>query len=337
VRLIALVDRLEHVCCRYRLAAFRPYLEQAGHRLAMRPWPRRWCSWLRLERTLRDADAVLLQRKLLSCWHLYLLRRAARIFLFDFDDAIFLRDSYSPKGLHSPRRLQRFAATVETADFVIAGNTYLREQAARWTSADRVHLIPTCVDPESYRLAEHRRAGDGVELVWIGSASTLRGLEGIRSVLEELARREPGLRLKLVCDRFLRFRRLPVVRCLWSEAGEAAALAEADIGISWVPDDSWSRGKCGLKILQYMAAELPVVANPVGVQAELIQHGRTGFLVRTPGEWFEAVGRLAHDPRLRQRMGRAGRESVESTFSTAAGAQRWLALLDGIKERRMAA
>src|SRR5437868_6609918 len=78
VRLTALVESFDHVCCRYRLAAFRSLLEQAGHRLELRPWPRRWCSWLRLERTLRSADAVILQRKLLSTWNLYLLRRAAR-------------------------------------------------------------------------------------------------------------------------------------------------------------------------------------------------------------------------------------------------------------------
>jgi glycosyltransferase involved in cell wall biosynthesis len=337
VRLIALVDSLEHVCCRYRLAAFRPYLEQAGYNLELRPWPRRWCSWLRLERILRNADAVLLQRKLLSCWNLYLLRRTARVLLFDFDDAIFLRDSYSPKGLYSPRRLQRFAATIDTADFVIAGNAYLHEQAARWTSTDRVHLIPTCVDAGSYPIANHLPTGDGAELVWIGSASTLHGLETMRPVLEKLGQREPGLRLKLICDRFLSLRHLPVVRCPWSETVERTALAGADIGISWVPDDLWSRGKCGLKILQYMAAGLPVIANPVGIQTDLVQHGRTGFLAETPGQWLEAVSRLAHDPHLRKRMGRAGRQCAEASYSTTAGARRWLDLLEGMKQRRMAA
>jgi glycosyltransferase involved in cell wall biosynthesis len=337
VRLTALVESLEHVCCRYRVAAFRPHLEQAGHHLDLRPWPRRWCSWLRLERILRDADAVILQRKLLSNWCLYLLRRAARVLIFDFDDAIFLRDSYSPKGLHSPRRLQRFAATVETADVVVAGNSYLREQASRWSSADRIRVIPTCVDPSSYRLAHHHRAGEDIELVWIGSASTLRGLEAIRPVLENLGTSCPGLHLKLVCDRFLSFEHLPVVRCAWSEKIEAAALAAADIGISWVPADLWSQGKCGLKILQYMAAGLPVIANPVGVQAELVRHGETGFLVQTPEQWREAVNRLAHAPELRRRMGRAARQHVEAAYSVAAGATRWLALLERLEWRRQAA
>jgi glycosyltransferase involved in cell wall biosynthesis len=335
--LTALVESLEHVCCRYRLAAFRPHLEQSGHHLDLRPWPQRWCSWLRLERIVRDADAVILQRKLLSTWCLYLLRRAARQLIFDFDDAIFLRDSYSPKGLHSSRRLQRFAATVETADVVVAGNTYLREQAARWNSADRIRVIPTCVDPASYQLAQHHRARENVELVWIGSASTLRGLDAIRPVLENLGVSCPGLHLKLVCDRFLSFEHLPVVCCLWSEKTEAAALAAADIGISWIPDDLWSQGKCGLKVLQYMAAGLPVIANPVGVQNEFVRHGETGFLVQTPAQWRAAVDRLALDPELRRRMGRAARRHVETAYSVAAGATRWLALLERLKWRRQAA
>ena len=337
MRATALVESLEHVCCRYRLAAFRPFLEQAGYVLDLRPWPRRWCAWLRLERHLRSSDAVILQRKLLCTWQLYLLRRAARILIFDFDDAIFLRDSYSPKGLHSARRLQRFAATIETTDLVVAGNSYLGEQARRWTSAQRIHVVPTCVDPVSYPLADHQRAGHGVELVWIGSASTLRGLDTFRPVLEQLGQNDPELRLKLVCDRFLNLNSLRVIPCPWSEASEAAALAEADIGVSWLPDDLWSRGKCGLKILQYMAAGLPVVANPVGIQAELVRQGETGFLAETPGQWLEAVGRLVRDPALRRRLGQAGRRLVEAHFSVAAGAQRWLALLQGLKRRRQAA
>jgi glycosyltransferase involved in cell wall biosynthesis len=367
--LTALVESIDHVCCRYRLAAFRPYLAQAGYHLDLRSWPRRWCSWLRHEGDVRSADAIILQRKLLSTWRLHLLRRAARVLLFDFDDAVFLRDSYSPKGLRSPRRLQRFAATMETADLVVAGNAYLREQASRWNSAERIHTIPTCVDAASYPIAEHVRAGAGAELVWIGSASTLRGLEAIRPVLEQLGKQDSpspyplppttggegrvvhptlspppggegrvrGLRLKLVCDRFLSFRHLPVICSPWSQASEASALAEADIGISWIPDDLWSRGKCGLKILQYMAAGLPVVANPVGIQTDLVRHGETGFLAHTPAQWLEAIRRLAHDPQLRRRMGRAGRQRVESDFSVAAGAARWLTLLDGLKWRRQAA
>jgi glycosyltransferase involved in cell wall biosynthesis len=329
VRLVALVQSPDHVCCRYRLTAFRPYLEAAGHQLDVCPWPRRWWTGLRLGKVLRDADVVVLQRRLLPVWLLYPLRCAAPRLVFDFDDAVFLRDSYAPKGLHSATRLHRFMATIESADAVAAGNSYLAGEASRWAaSTQRVHIVPTCVEPAGYPKARHQIAGAGVELVWVGSASTLRGLEATRLLWEEVGRGVPGVRLKLVGDRFLRFEHLPVVDCPWSADGEASDIAAADVGVSWVPDDLWSRGKCGLKVLQYMAAGLPVIANPVGVQADLVRDGETGFLVRTPGEWVEAVRRLAADLELRRRLGAAGRRRVEAEFSVAAGAARWLALLN---------
>ncbi|MBI1914569.1 MAG: glycosyltransferase family 4 protein [Planctomycetes bacterium] len=333
MHLVALVDSPDHVCCRYRLAAFRSQLRAAGHHLELRSFPSDLWGRLWLGSDLRHADAVILQRRLLPVWQLRPLRRRVRRMLFDLDDAVFLRDSYSPKGLHDCRRLRRFAATVRVADAVVAGNSYLADSARQHGGTARV--IPTCVNPAVYSLAKHTRCGAGVQLVWIGSSSTLKGLEAITPLLETLGAECPGVRLKLVCDRFLRLRSLPVEECPWSEAGEAHALAEADVGIAWVPDDLWSRGKCGLKVLQYMAAGLPVVANPVGVQAEMVRHGETGFLAETPQEWVEAVRCLAGDPDLRRRMGRAARARVEAEFSVDAGAALWLELLEhlGREER----
>ena len=92
-----------------------------------------------------------------------------------------------------------------------------------------------------------------------------------------------------------------------------------------------------MKILQYMAAGLPVVANPVGVHPEMVVHGETGFLANTPEEWIEAVGCLMHDRDLRRRMGRAGRRRLETHFSVRAGAARWLELLGGLREEKRAA
>jgi glycosyltransferase involved in cell wall biosynthesis len=331
MQLVGLVEHPEHVCCRYRLAAFQPFLERAGHQLKLRTFPRSWWSWLQLKRGIGHADAVVLQRRLLPSWQLRILRRAAPRLLFDFDDAVFLRDSYAAKGMYSPRRMGRFANTIRHVDAVVAGNAFLGKQAAHWIDSHCIHVIPTCVDVERYPTAAHQRAGAGVELVWIGSSSTLQGLETIRPLLEEVGRCWPGLRMRLICDRFVELENLSVVRLPWSEATEASDLAAADIGISWVPDDPWSRGKCGLKVLQYMAAGLPVVANPVGVQAEMVRHGETGFLATKAAEWSAAVGRLAHDPSLRMRMGHAGRARVEREFSVAVGAARWIEMLGAMQ------
>lgn len=337
MRLTALISDPTHVCCRYRLSAFRPFLAAAGHSLELRLLPRNWRNWLRLRKDLGRPEAIVVQRKLLCGWQLHLLRRAAPLLFFDFDDAVFLRDSHAASGWHSPSRLRRFTALMQAADAVVAGNAFLQDWASQRGGARHVVLVPTCLDVNPYRLAEHCPRGASLELVWIGSSSTLQGLERAQPLLEQLGQRCPGVHLKLICDRFLHLCHLPVRCCTWSETTEAAELAGADIGISWLPDDLWSRGKCGLKVLQYMAAGLPVVANPVGVQVEMIRHGETGFLVETPQQWAMAIGRLAADPGLRRRMGRAGRRLVETGFSVAVGAASWQSLLDGLQSRRQAA
>jgi glycosyltransferase involved in cell wall biosynthesis len=326
---IALVDSPAHVCCRYRLAAFVPAWERAGHTVELRSLPRGWWGRLRTYRQLSGAN-VILQRRLVPRWQLAWLRRNAARLVFDFDDAVFLRDSYSAKGMIDSRRQGRFRATMRTCDAVVAGNVFLQEQAQRWAEGP-VHLIPTCVDPQRYPVAQHLRPANEVQLVWVGSSSTLRGLEQARPLLEEVGRRMPKLQLKLVCDRFLDYRHLTVVPCLWSEQSEAAGIAAADIGISWVPDDPWSRGKCGLKLLQYMAAGLPVVCNPVGVHNEMVRHGANGLLAQTPEQWVDAIGLLAQGPELRKQLGRTGRAAVEAGYSTASGAARWLVLFDQLR------
>jgi glycosyltransferase involved in cell wall biosynthesis len=326
---VGLVESPHHVCCRYRLAAFRPFFADAGHTLELQTIPKGFWARLRLLNSMAGAN-VILQRRLLPGWQIALLRRTAGRIVFDMDDAVFLRDSYAPKGLYDPVRQRRFSATVRACDAVVAGNSYLYAQAVRWAGGP-VHVIPTCVDAAAYPIAPHDRTEGRAQLVWLGSSSTLQGLETITPLFEEVGRRLAGLDFKLVCDRFLQWRHLPVVPFPWSEGCEPAALASADIGVAWMPDDLWSRGKCSLKVLQYMAAGLPVVANPVGVHREMVRHGETGFLAETPSQWVEALGRLAHDPALRRQMGQAGRRLVEASYGVALGASRWLDLFDALR------
>ena len=162
------------------------------------------------------------------------------------------------------------------------------------------------------------------ELVWVGSSSTIKGLEQIAPVLNRLGKEVPSLQLKVVCDRCIELENLGVVFRPWSEATEADEIATADVGVSWLPDDAWSRGKCGLKVLQYMAAGLPVVANPVGVQADLVRHGETGL----PGRDGRRMG--PRDPHLAGRPGPApppggGRAAARRAGIRRAGRRRRVA------------
>lgn len=337
MRILGLYQHPKHVCFRYRMQAFRPYLEQAGHEVRFRGWPRWWLFDAGFFHELRAADLVVVQRRLLSGWQLQRVRRAARALAFDFDDAVFLRDSFARRGPGSERRRRGFARMVQAADVVVAGNAYLRDQALHWTSPERVRLVPTCLNVNCYPRAVHAAGSQRTQLVWIGSGSTLRGLEQIGGWLDCLGQTITGLNLKVICDRSLKLAHLPCCFCPWSQATEAQELASADIGISWLPSDDWSQGKCGLKILQYMAAGLPVVANPVGVQASLVRHGETGFLVETLADWQAAIQQLIADPRLRERMGATARNLVEKDFHVTQGAAAWLELLKMFRHAAVAA
>jgi glycosyltransferase involved in cell wall biosynthesis len=328
MKALALVDTPDHVCSRYRIRAFEPALDAAGWSLTVEGLARgplaRWSQFRRAARF----DAVILQRKLLAPWQFQVLRRHARHLVFDFDDAVLYRDSFDPRGPECPRRGARFAKTVQQADAVLAGNDFLADCALRSGAAPaRVRVIPTCIDIGRYVPRAARGASGSLELVWIGSSSTLQGLEQQRSLWERLGREVPGARLRLVCDRFVTFESLPVVAVPWSESTEAAELAVGEVGISWIPDDVWSRGKCGLKVLQYQAAGLPVVANPVGVHPEMIKPGVNGFLATTPDEWIDAARRLAQAPQQREAMGRAARKAVETGYSVDVWAQTFVAAM----------
>ncbi len=330
MEIVALIEGPDHVSARYRVQAFAPALTRAGCALRLAPIPRRTWERVRLLRGLRRFDVVLLQRQLLSVPETRFLRRMARRLIYDFDDAMLYRDSYHPRGHRSRQRERRFGAIVRSADVVIAGNSFLRSCAiSAGARAEQIRVIPTCVDPQKYPPLRADSRTEGMELVWIGSSSTLAGLRMQRAMLDRVGREIPGVRLRIICDSFESFGALPVVQTPWDAATEGAMLAAADVGISWVPDDVWSRGKCGLKLLQYGAAGLPSITNPVGVHTEIIRGGLTGILVNNEDQWLAAIRELAADPELRRMMGRSARAVIEQEYSVAAHADAFVSAVMG--------
>ncbi len=315
-RVLAIIEAPEHVCYRYRLRAYEPALNAAGWELRAEPLSRGVAARVRQLWRAGDHDAVILQRKLLTGWQFELLRKRAKRLLFDFDDAVLYRDSHDSRGPVCARRARRFSMLAQGADLLVAGNSFLAGYAAR-AGALRVKVIPTCVEPGRYEVRDHRLGHrDGrMELVWVGSSSTLKGMEQAGRLWDRLGRDLRGLSLKLVSDRFASFGAMPIHERRWRPSSEFEDLAGSDVGVSWVPDDLWSRGKCGLKILQYQAAGLPVVTNPVGVHREMVQHGKTGFLATEVGEWLGAMRILQGNLDLRIEMGQAARVSVARNYS----------------------
>ena len=262
MKLLALTESPQHVCYRYRIAAFAEALGELGWSLESVSLEARTLPRSKQLRRAALADAVILQRKLLPLWQLGMLRKASQVLIYDFDDALFQRDSFAGKGVSSVARLAHFWATIYASDLVLAGNSFLAGQAADYVGTGRVCTVPTCIATECYPRARHTAEERDVRLVWIGQRSTLPCLHHAGPLLTEAAQRLPGLRLRVISNEFPRIDGLTVEALDWSVQTEAADVAGGDIGISWLPDDAWSRGKCGLKVLQYMAAGLPVVSIP---------------------------------------------------------------------------
>ena len=306
MKLISLTHRPSTASTRYRTSLLLPVLREHGIQVDCRQAKSGLLASLRSARGLEDYDVVIVQKRLFSGPTLRRVRSRARRLVYDFDDAVYLR-----RDGDSPTRRRRFSAMVKAADLPIAGNAFLA-QAARRAGARRVEILPTALDPDRYRTREH---GASATLSWIGGGGNLPYLESIMPALEQAASIDSRLRLRVICDRFPGSCALSLEKWAWSERTEAQDLAGSDIGLAPLPDEPWTRGKCGLKILQYMAAGLPVVASPVGVQADIVEDGRTGVLASSPEEWTRAVLELAADPEKRQRFGQAGRAKVERAYS----------------------
>lgn len=243
--------------------------------------------------------------------------------VYDFDDAIFHMYDLHPS--RAVRRLlgQKLAPLLSGAAAAIGGNAYLRDYVARYCT--NALEIPTVVDTDAY-VPARRPAGANVTVGWIGSPSTWRYVEPLVPPLCA-ALAPSGSRFRVVGAGPGAQGIIGIDAISWNEATEIAEVQAMDIGIMPLPDDPWARGKCGYKLIQYMACGLPVVASPVGVNREIVTHGVTGFLAETTDEWIAALVTLIGDPALRRRMGAAGRARIEQHYSLRSQLPRMESLL----------
>jgi glycosyltransferase involved in cell wall biosynthesis len=252
-------------------------------------------------------------------------------YVVDYDDATFHKYDQSPNALLRTLLPHKIDAVMRHATVVTAGNEYLAARA-RGAGAKRVELIPTVVDLDRY--PRFTASGPGrPRLGWIGSPITEGYLARVSDVIAQLSA-ETGAVPVLIGASAGTLAGLGAEVCPWNEATEVADLASLDVGIMPLPDLPFERGKCGYKLIQYMACGKPVVASPVGVNRQLVEHGVTGYLAETPEEWLAALRRLTGDAELRARMGRAGRAKVEATYSLQAVAPRLLRILEQSAQRR---
>ncbi len=325
MRLGALIQGAAVPSSRYRILQYFPALEKAGFACEARPYPEG--GWRETLAWVRGLDLLWLHRKRPNALRLMQLRRAARRIVYDVDDAIMYRDTLSLGRQDSRSRRARFAATVKAADWVVVGNSYLERHAREHT--DAVSVLPTSIDTSIYSEKTYKYRYGPMILGWIGDTGSVAYLERQRDLFEAIGKAVPGLVFRVISSRFPRYEHLKVEGVPWRPEIEAETLRSFDIGVMPLPDDPWSKGKCALKLLQYMASGVPAVASPVGMNADVIRHGENGFAPTTVAGWIEAIRALA-DPSLRERMGKAGRKTVAEGYALSVTAPRLAAILRAV-------
>jgi glycosyltransferase involved in cell wall biosynthesis len=248
-------------------------------------------------------------------------------YVVDYDDAVFHRYDLHENWFVRAFLGQKIDVIMREAALVIVGNDYLGQRAQK-AGAKRIEHLPSVVD--QHRWLPKIPNGSGFRIGWVGSPISAPYLGSIKGPLEILCQ-DPSTSVVLIGAGDIDY--LPGVRkevLPWSEAQETALVRTFDVGIMPLEDGPFEQGKCGYKLIQYMACSLPVVASPVGVNSKIIANGVNGYLATSEDEWVSRLAELRSDIEARKKMGMASRKRLEERYSLDVTAPRLLKLLQSV-------
>jgi glycosyltransferase involved in cell wall biosynthesis len=246
--------------------------------------------------------------------------------IYDFDDAIWLTDRINESWIF---RIIKWRSKVkficQWSYRISCGNDYLGTYASQFN--DKVIYNPTTIDTKSHHNPElYKKNSNQLTIGWTGSYSTLKYLLNLESVFEQVEQKFPFIQFIIIADKPPQLNLKSIAFLPWSLQSEITDLAKIDIGVMPLPDDEWSKGKCGFKALQYMSLQIPVVASPVGVNTLIIEHGSNGLLASSEEEWVLYLTQLILDEALRINLGKNGREKVIKSFSIDSNSENFVSL-----------
>jgi glycosyltransferase involved in cell wall biosynthesis len=305
-------------------------LYQNGHTIrkswgVVRGFMRRFLLLFRM----RDASYVFILREAAPfgppLFEWIIARVLRKPILYDFDDAIWTSDKQE-EGLERWIRCRSKVANIcKWASTVSVGNEYLATFAREYCK--RVILNPTTIDTQRVAGAKRRQENQHrITIGWIGTHSTVKYLDQIVPAISVLEKKYPAIRFLVIADRRPDLALDSLSFCPWSEENEIKDLMEIDIGIMPLPDNEWTRGKCGFKALQYMALGIATVASPVGVNRKIIQNGHNGYLASTESDWTQYLDSLINNVAKRNSLGQAGVETVLINYSVNSNTANFLSL-----------
>ncbi|MCF6360772.1 MAG: glycosyltransferase family 4 protein [Cyclobacteriaceae bacterium] len=288
-------------------------------------------SWKQRLNDLKRAnsfDYIFIQREAFMTGTTYFEKKLAKStakLIFDFDDSIWLEDKNEANGklafLKKPAKTSKIIALCDT---IVAGNSYLAEYAKRFNK--NVVIIPTTIDTKWYK-PEAKKPKDKIIIGWSGSFSTIKHFESAIGALTKIkSKYGDKVDFKVIGDGNYTYKPLNIRGQKWQSKTEVDDLQDIDIGIMPLPDIEWTRGKCGLKGLQYMGLAIPTIMSPVGVNTKIIEPGVNGMLASTEEEWVDCLSQLIESAELRKKLGSAGRKTVVEIYSVDANKEKYLNL-----------
>ena len=253
--------------------------------------------------------------------------------IFDFDDALWLTEVSEGNAnlgwLKSPAKTKTI---ISLSDMVFAGNAYLADYASQFNQ--NVKIVPTTLDTDDFKrtIISKQRTTDNEKRIcigWTGTSTTMKHLKLSVPILKILQEKyDDRVYFKVISDVPFSYDGLEIENCKWQKETELEDLSDFDIGIMPLPDDQWSKGKCGFKGLQYMALGIPSVMSPVGVNNDIIEHGINGFLPKDDTEWLAILSKLIESKDLRDKIGAQGRQTVIDQYSFNSLKQTYLNYFD---------
>ncbi|MCI5211075.1 MAG: glycosyltransferase [Candidatus Electrothrix sp. ATG2] len=265
-------------------------------------------------------DAVILQREMISTLPT-LEKLLPKPLIMDVDDAIFL---------YRNGRAAKYVAAA--CSLVVCGNQYLADKFFQWNS--NVVVIPTGVDTDRLRPIANRNINATSSIIgWIGTSGNFSYLESIEPALRKILSSYPTTRLQIISNQFPTFLKYLGEQLdfkKWYPGIENDLLPHFTIGIMPLPDNEWARGKCAFKMLQYMAAGIPVVVTPIGMNAEILASCSVGLAAQNNEQWLEALSTLLRSSTIAESMGANGRQLVEKKYSLAVVSLKWQHVLKSV-------
>jgi glycosyltransferase involved in cell wall biosynthesis len=322
--------------CRLRVTDLAAILEQNGIRPEIEILAPTFLERRQQYRKASSFPVTILQKRLLKWWDFFLLRKQARILVFDFDDAIYLKNaspSTNPKDYRSSTRERLFRRVVRNVDHVIASTRILAEATHRFAPETPVEIIPSSIKLDEIPPRKHNRIEGRAVVGWTGTTSTFRYIEYVMPALVRI-QRETGCRYRFMANARPEFPQLEYEFVQWAEKEEYPTIRTFDVGLMPLSEDPFSLGKASYKLLQYMGLGVPAVCSPVGMNRDVAGNDEFALCATTTDEFAEKLRLLLSDQQLRETLAARARKLVAETYARDIVGVRLANVLKNFAERQ---